>query len=123
MGLVSRRLAACLLMVDPWNPILSDRRRALLRHVPATATITNGKSTFSRDMANAILAAAKIAPVGTPEKEFATRWKIGTAFAPAFNKILTRYYDAVAAKLKTQTGFNTCGSPRIDATTSRTKPG
>ena len=35
IGLVTKRLAACLLMVDPWNPIFSDRRRALLRHVPA----------------------------------------------------------------------------------------
>ncbi len=105
MGLVSRRLAACLLMVDPWNPIFSDRRSALLRHVPVTATITNGKSTFSRDLAKTILAAAKIAPAGTPEKEFATRWNTGTGFAAAFNKLLTGYYGAVAAKLKTQTGF------------------
>jgi hypothetical protein len=105
MGLMSRRLAACLLMVDPWNPIFSDRRRALLRHVPSTATISKGKSTFSRDMANAILATAKIAPAGTPEKEFATRWKTGTGFAAAFDKILNRYYAAVTAKLKTQSGF------------------
>jgi hypothetical protein len=105
MGLVSRRLAACLLMVDPWNPIFSDRRRALLRHVPTTATITKGKSSFSREMANRILAAARIAPAGTPEKEFATRWNVGTAFRPTFNKMLTGYYNAVAAKLKTQPGF------------------
>jgi len=105
MGLVSRRLAACLLMVDPWNPIFSDRRLALLRHVPATATITKGKSTFSRDMANAILAAAKIAPAGTAEKEFAARWQTGNGFPAAFNTILSRYYTAVTAKLKTQAGF------------------
>ena len=105
MGLVSRRLAACLLMVDPWNPIFSDRRRALLAHVPSTATIRKGKSTFSRELANAILAAARIAPAGTPEQEFAARWKTGTGFAAAFNTMLRSYYAALTAKLKTQAGF------------------
>ena len=67
IGLVSKRLAACLLMVDPWNPVFSDRRRALLRHVPATARIANGKSSFSTDMARAILAAAETADPSAPE--------------------------------------------------------
>jgi hypothetical protein len=105
MGLVSRRLAACLLMVDPWNPVFSDRRRALLSHVPSTATIAKGKSTFTRDMANAILAAATTAPAGAPEKEFAARWQTGIGFAAAFNTMLRSYYAAVTAKLKTQAGF------------------
>lgn len=105
MGLVTRRLAACLLMVDPWNPVFSDRRRALLKHVPATATVKKRKSTLSRDMANAILAAAKIAPAGTPEKEFAARWQTGAGFKAAFNTLLTNYYAALTAKLKTQAGF------------------
>ena len=34
VGLLSRRLAMCLLLVDPWNPVFSQRRLALLRHVP-----------------------------------------------------------------------------------------
>ncbi len=104
-GLVSKRLAACLLMVDPWNPIFSDRRRALLRHVPATATIANGKSSFSTDMARAILEAAGTAPASAPEAEFAERWAAGAGFRGAFNRILDRYYDAVTARLKTQAGF------------------
>jgi hypothetical protein len=105
MGLVTRRLAACLLMVDPWNPIFSDRRSALLRHVPPTATIAHGKSTFSRDLASAILAAAPASPAGSPEHEFAARWKAGNGFAPAFNAMLRSYYAAVSTKLKTQAGF------------------
>ena len=47
IGLLTERLAACLLMVDSRNPVFSGRRGALLRHVPATATIANGKSSFS----------------------------------------------------------------------------
>lgn len=108
IGLVSRRLAACLLMVDPWNPIFSERRRSLLRHVPATATIADGKSSFSTEMANAILSEADSAPAGTAEaeKEFAERWRVGAGFKKEFNKILRRYYAAVTEKLKKQAGFD-----------------
>jgi hypothetical protein len=106
IGLVTRRLAACLLMVDPWNPVFSERRRALLAHVPSTATIADGKSRFSADMAKAILAAAEQAPPESPESEFAERWSVGTQFKGPFNRLLKRYYGAVEAKLKTQAGFD-----------------
>ena len=106
IGLVSRRLAACLLMVDPWNPVFSERRRALLAHVPDSAKITNGRSRFSADMAAAILAAAESAPAGSPEAEFAERWNVGAQFRRPFNRILKRYYAAVEEKLKRQAGFD-----------------
>jgi hypothetical protein len=105
-GLVSKRLAACLLMVDPWNPVFSDRRRALLRHAPKSATIANRKSSFSADMARAILKAAETVPAAAPEAEFARRWSAGTRFQREFNRILNGYYDAVTARLKTQAGFD-----------------
>jgi hypothetical protein len=106
IGLVTKRLAASLLMVDPWNPVFSDRRRALLRHVPARARVAKGKSSFSTDMARAILRAGKTAPASAPEAEFAKRWAAGTGFRGEFNRILERYYDAVTARLKTQAGFD-----------------
>jgi hypothetical protein len=105
VGLLGKRLAACLLMVDPWNPVFSERRRSLLRHVPATAKIVKGKSSFSQEMVNAILAAAKTGPADTPEAEFAQRWKVGPRFAGAFNKLLTNYYKEVTKRLRTQAGF------------------
>jgi hypothetical protein len=104
-GLVTRRLAACLLMVDPWNPIFSGRRRALLAHVPTRATIADGKSSFSREMAMAILEAAEGSP-GSPEAEFAERWRVGAQFRRPFNRMLKRYYAGVEAKLRTQAGFD-----------------
>ena len=106
IGLVSKRLAACLLMVDPWNPVFSERRRALLRHVPGSARLTNGRSRFSADMAAAILAAAESAPAGSPEVEFAERWNVGAQFRRPFDRILKRYYAAVEEKLKRQAGFD-----------------
>jgi hypothetical protein len=106
IGLVSRRLAACLLMVDPWNPVFSERRRALLQHVPDSARLTNGRSRFSADMAAAILAAAENAPAGSPEAEFAERWGAGARFKAPFNRMLKRYYAAVQEQLKRQAGFD-----------------
>ena len=106
IGLVTKRLAACLLMVDPWNPVFSERRRALLRHVPDSARITNRRSRFSVEMADAILAAAESAPAGSPEAEFALRWNVGPQFKRPFNRILKRYYEAVEDKLKRQAGFD-----------------
>ena len=105
VGLVSKRLAACLLMVDPWNPVFSERRAALLEHAPAKATISGGKSDYSQRMADAILAAAKSGPAGTPEAEFAERWKVGARFQGPFRKLLRSYFDAVERQAKTQDGF------------------
>ena len=105
IGLLSKRLATCLLLVDPWNPVFSPRRRALLRHVPEKAAIAKGKSSFSADMAKAILGSPEAAKAGTPEAEFAKRWQVGSKFAPEFNRMLKRYYDAVSKQLTTQAGF------------------
>jgi len=105
LGLLGKRLAACLLMVDPWNPVFSERRSSLLRHVPATAKVVKGRSDFSRQMVREILAAADAGPPGTPEAEFAQRWKVGPSFAGPFNRLLAEYYAAVTAKLRTQAGF------------------
>ena len=106
LGLVSKRLAACLLMTDFPNPLFSARRAALLEHVPAAATVTAGASTFSQDWADAILAAAGASAHGSPEREFAERWNAGEAFEAPFDGLLSAYYDAVGERLKTQAGFD-----------------
>ena len=108
IGLVTKRLAACLLMVDPWNPVFSERRRALLRHVPATARGSRtARAASRRTMARAILAAAKSAPAGCAgggvRRALGRRARSSSA---PFNRILSRYYDAVEEKLKTQAGFD-----------------
>ena len=78
VGLLSRRLAACLLMTDFPNPVFSRAGAALLAHVPARA---HGRSTatsaFSDEMGDAIAAAAPATPEGSPEREFAARWDRG----------------------------------------------
>ena len=61
---------------------------------PRRRRIANGKSSFSTDMARAILAAAETAERSAPEAEFAKRWAAGAGFRGEFNRILRRYYDA-----------------------------
>jgi hypothetical protein len=106
VGLVTKRLAACLLMTDFPNPIFSDRRRALLAYVPASATVGEDQSTFSQEMADTIVAAAEASPQGSPEREFAERWSVGEDFAGRFNRVLRDYYDAVNRRLENQSDFD-----------------
>jgi hypothetical protein len=106
IGLLTRRLAASLLMVDFPNPIFSDRRAKLMDHVPSGATIKNRKSTFSRQMADAILKAAESSGQGSPEREFAERWKVGGDSNGKFNRSLRKYFAAVKKRLSSQQGFD-----------------
>jgi hypothetical protein len=105
-GLVSRRLAACLLMTDFPNPVFSARRARLLAHVPGSAAVSDGQSSFSQEMADAILAAAEGSPEESPEREFAERWNVGEDFDSTFNGLLADYYAAVTERLGDQAGFD-----------------
>ena len=105
VGLLTRRLAACLLMTDFPNPVFSARRAALLAHVPPTATVVDGAGDFSERMAEGITAAAPATPEGSPEREFAARWARGEDLS-SFDDELRAYYAAVGAPLRTQAGFD-----------------
>lgn len=105
-GLVTRRLAAALLMVDFPNPVFSTRRAALLKHAPATAAIKNGKSIYSEEFAQAIIAASAKTSVGSPEKEFKDRWEKAAKLPGDLGNELKKYYGAIAQKLQTQAGFD-----------------
>lgn len=104
LGIVSQRLAACLLMVDFANPLFSDRRVQLLQHVPE-APFDPSKD-FSQEIADAIRASAAAQESGTAEHEFSQRWDTGDDFQPSFNALLQGYYDAFAQQLTTEAGFN-----------------
>lgn len=106
IGLLTDRLVACLLMVDFPNPVFSERRGALLKRVPPTATVANGVSDFSQRMADAILAATEGTPDGSPEREFGERWGAGEEWRPVFDALLDGYYTAVAARLSEPAGFD-----------------
>src|SRR4051794_29803485 len=67
-GLIPKRLAACLLMVDFPTPVFSDRRAALLSHVPTSARIVGGQSDYAQQTADAIIAAADQTDTNSPER-------------------------------------------------------
>jgi hypothetical protein len=106
VGLVSKRLAASLLMVDFPNPVFSEKRKKLLDHVPTSAPVKDGKSTFSKEMAGNILKAAAAPGAGDAEKEFAKRWNVGVKFKADFDSRLGKYFKAVEKQLATQAGFD-----------------
>jgi hypothetical protein len=103
-GIVSRRLAACLLMVDFPNPIFSQKRQQLLGHVPNTPF--GQDDDFSQTVVDAILDSTAATEPGTPEHEFAQRWGAGEDFEAPFNALLQDYYTAFAEQLRTQEGFD-----------------
>ena len=106
VGLLTERLAATLLMTDFPNPIFSRRREALLAYVPATATIVDGASTFSQELADAILAATDGSAADSPEREFAELWGHGEDVVVPFSTLLKSYYEAVTERLTSQEGFD-----------------
>ena len=104
LGIVSDRLAACLLMVDFANPIFSSRRAQLLEHVPDTAF--DPERGFSQDVADAIRASAAAQQPGSAEHEFSQLWDAGEDFRAPFNVLLEGYYDSITRQLATGSGFN-----------------
>jgi hypothetical protein len=102
--ILSRRLAACLLMVDFPNPIFSKKRQRLLEHVPDIAF--EETDDFSQTVADAIRSTTAATEPGTPEHEFAQLWDAGQNFEDRFNELLQNYYTAFAQRLATQEGFD-----------------
>lgn len=99
-GLISERLAACLLMVDFPNPVFSARRASLLAHA---ADVPDDE--FSQATADAIRAAAQASPQGSPEREFAARWDAGEDWRESFSALLSAYYETLRPHATTQAGF------------------
>lgn len=103
-GILSRRLAACLLMVDFPNPIFSQKRQRLLEHVPDVAF--GETDDFSQTVVDAIRGSTAATQPGTPEHEFAQLWDAGEDFKAPFDALLQNYYTAFGERLATQEGFD-----------------
>ena len=108
-GIITRRLAACLIMVDFANPVFSAKRRSLLDHIP-DSPITGSAQGFANQVADAILASPDAARPSMAEHEFAQRWGVGEDFDAPFNQLLAAYYGAFGARPKTQNKASTTTS-------------
>ncbi|HEX5375723.1 MAG TPA: hypothetical protein VFW48_06165 [Solirubrobacterales bacterium] len=105
LGLVSERLAACLLMVDFPNPVFSDRRAGLLGHVPSGPLPAGEWEAFSQSLGDAIVAAATGTAPSAAELEFAELWAAEEGWKEVANQRLGAYYERLAEKLATPEGF------------------
>jgi hypothetical protein len=104
---VTERFATAVSMVDFPNPVFSDARRRLMRHVPASAAIQHGNSDVGERTAAAIVEAAKTSPAGSPERRFAALWALTPERLKAeAEKQIKAYTDAVRAKAGTDAGFD-----------------
>lgn len=108
-GLLTPRLAACLLMVDFCNPVFSARRAALLAHVPDAASIGPAGDFADRFVASVKAAAAELG-VGAndaPEGQFLSDWSLPeTAWRGVFESRIKAFFGALAPSLTSVGGFD-----------------
>jgi len=105
LGLVSERLAGCLLMVDFPNPVFSDRRASLLDHVASGPLPAGEWEAFSQLLGDTIAAAATGTAPTAAELEFAELWGAGEGWKGLANQRLEVYYERLGEKLGTPEGF------------------
>jgi hypothetical protein len=103
-GLLTQRLAACLLMVDFANPLDSPIRAGLLRHAPPDARL-DGPLDLEATLVPAILDAAAGTAEGSAERQFADHWELGPdAWRTEFADRIERYLARVVERLGTDEG-------------------
>nr|QKW93936.1 hypothetical protein [Vitiosangium cumulatum] len=104
--ILSRRFAACLLMVDFPNPVYSPRRAALMRHVPPTAKRrADGSHDLEDSMLASVTAAAGALPADSPERELLDLWST-TDWERAFSQRLEAYFQALQTRLESPEGYD-----------------
>lgn len=103
-GILSRKLAASLLMVDFPNPIFSARREALLAHLPADPKAGAGADLDERVVASV---RASGATAGSAEAEFLGWWdRADDSWEKDMALALEAYWAALASRLATAEGFD-----------------
>lgn len=105
-GVVSRKCAAALFMVDFPNPIFSPRREKLLNYVPDELALGNGGGLDPVFVA-AVRAALAGLPAESPEHAFIGIWDLSEGeWEAAVVERVQSYLAAVAEKIQTTDGFD-----------------
>jgi hypothetical protein len=102
---LSRKLAAAMLMVDFENAVFSPRRASLLRHVPETAAAGN-PAAFEGAFVTAVGSAPEAGTPGTPEHELLANWSLPDAkWESEYARRIERFMASVTARCATAAGF------------------
>jgi hypothetical protein len=116
-GVLSRRLAASLLMVDFTNPVFSAQRAALMAYVPASAAVDDPDA-FEADYVGAVERSPRANVAGSPEHEFLAHWALadaGQGWRAVFERRIEEFFVALTPALVTADGF----SPLFELADSR----
>jgi len=98
IGVLSRKLAACLLMVDFSNPVFSRRRASLMRHVPGEAQV-GAAAAFDDIFITAVRAAIDAGTAGPAEAELLANWETPDPWPPVFEARIRAFMNAVTATI------------------------
>jgi hypothetical protein len=102
-GVLSKRLAGALHMVDFANPVFSRRRAALLKYVPESAR-TNAPEEFDTLFVQAVLTSGA-AQADSPESEFLGNWNRGENWPDDCARKIQAFIEAVRRRLGSADGF------------------
>ncbi|HLM01536.1 MAG TPA: hypothetical protein VK400_10825, partial [Pyrinomonadaceae bacterium] len=109
--IISRRFAACLLMIDFPNPVFSRKREQMMQFVPQTANVAASggklKSDFETQFAAIVESVIMKMPPSHAAHEFLANWRLPEKdWKRAFEKRIEDYFEAVQEKSGTEEGFD-----------------
>ena len=97
-GILSRKLAASLMMVDFRNPVFSARRRALMRYVPADAEL-GAAAAFDDAFIAAVRAAIDAGQGGAAESELLANWTVSDEWPTVFEDRIAQFVTRVVSTI------------------------
>jgi hypothetical protein len=104
-AVISRRLAAALLMVDFCNPVFSARRAALVRYAPESAS-TEDHMDFERAFLHAVQQSPQTSAPGSPEQEFLRNAALGdNEWQKTYEERIETFFAALAPSLTQKDRF------------------
>jgi hypothetical protein len=105
--MISKKLAACLLMVDFTNPVFSTRRASLLSYAPKEITVGKRGADLDEKFVKSVLSSGKDTQIGTPEEEFIANWKLSDEkWNAVFTDKIVGYFTCLQKKAQTQEGYD-----------------
>lgn len=107
--IISRRFAACLLMIDFPNPVFSAKRAQMMQFVPPTANITGGalKTDFETRFTAILESVIMKMPASHASHEFLANWRLPEKdWKRTFESRIEDYFNALQEKSRTDEGFD-----------------